>query len=219
MMWINKGRSVSFAFIPVFVALIAATAPSAHATGITLSGVGLFNTGQNADGSLAAGNAADPNYTSASGTVYVLPNPNGAWVAPGPDAQYVAPDTSNGGAYGGGVYTLDYDTSFDLTGYDPDSVVITGQWATDNYGNDIIVNGITSGDTSPDFTALTAFTLSGNFIAGINTIDFNWANVGGPGALLVEFTSITGASTPEPATLLIGAFGLGLIPFLRRRAS
>lgn len=183
----------------------------------------LENTGVNSDGSLAAQGSTDQNFTSPDGPIYVI-SANGAWADPGGVASYVAPDPGDGSTYGGGFYTLDYDISFDLTGLDPSSVLIEGSWSTDNSGNDILINGQSTGNTSTGFGGFTDFTLSGSsglFTTGINTLDFNWSNDGGPGGVAIEFSSATANPTPEPASM--GLFGAGLVAFgligrARRRA-
>jgi hypothetical protein len=60
----------------------------------------------------------------------------------------------------------------DLTGLDPTTALVTGQWATDNAGNDILINGISTAQTSGGFNTFTAFMISSNFVPGINTVDF-----------------------------------------------
>jgi hypothetical protein len=183
--------------------------------------VTIFNTGENPDGTLATPGLADPNYTDANpdNTVFVLTAPNPAWIAPDTTAQYVGPDSGDGSSFGGGFYHLDYLVSFDLTAFDPSTVVIDGQWSTDNLGDEISINGAPLGDTSPGFGSFAPFTISSGFVSGVNTLDFNWENDGGPGGLLVEFTSATGTpeSTPEPATVTLLAAGLAAIVFGRRR--
>ena len=80
----------------------------------------LFNTGVNASGTPLADGTIDPHYTDTIGanSVFVEAT-NGAWVSPGAVAKYVAPDTSGGGSYLSGNYTLDYVISFSLTGFNP----------------------------------------------------------------------------------------------------
>ena len=73
--------------------------------------------------------------------------------------------------------------------------------------------------TSPQFLSLRFFNLSGAsgfFVNGVNTIEFQWSNVDGPGGIAVEDLSGT-ASTPEPATCGLIGLGLGLIGLAGRK--
>lgn len=112
----------------------------------------------------------------------------------------------------------------------PSTVVITGEWTADNYGN-ILINGnaVTAGvsgaipNDAGEFASFTSFTLDGSgtgtenassLHVGSNTITFevfNNAN-GAPDVtgLDVVISGASGqASAPEPATL--GVVGLGLV--------
>src|SRR5207245_7622204 len=90
------------------------------------------------------------------------------WLGDGPNSKWIAPrvDAANGNAVG----TYTYRTTFDLTGLNPATAVLTGQFASDN-GATIKLNGVTVGPTSPTFNAFTVFTISSGFIAGVNTLD------------------------------------------------
>lgn len=184
-----------------------------------------FNTGENTNLTLATMGVADPHYTAVGSTVFVLSAPNGGWVGPGAGviAQYVGPDTGDGSSFMGGVYTLDYLVSFDLTGFDPATVSLSGKWSTDNLGNNIFVNGTATGNTSSGFGSLSSFTINSGFIAGVNTLDFKWSNQGGPGGILVEFNSATGTASgvPEPSSVFLFSAGLAGLwltgRFARRR--
>jgi hypothetical protein len=184
------------------------------------SQIDLHNTGVNANGTLAAVGSTDQFYTSAGTTVFVVAQ-HPAWAVPG-GANYVAPDTNQGQDYSGGVYALDYSTSFDLAGLDSTSVLIEGSWSTDNYGTDILVNGVSSGFTSPGFGSFSTFSLAGSsglFHDGMNTLDFQWGNTGGPGGIAVQFSTATASPTPEPASLALVGLGLGILGIgnLRRK--
>jgi hypothetical protein len=187
------------------------------------STIAIFNTGVDSFGTPLASGTIDPHYADAniSNSVFAETQ-NGAWVGTGGLGMYISP---NAVTQGDGSYTLDYLTTIDLTGLDPTSVQITGGWSTDNFGNNISVNGHATGFTSPGFSGLTGFTLlgsSGFFTSGINVLDFQWGNSGGPGGVLIEYTSATAnavTGTPEPATLVLFGTGLiGLAAFRRRNS-
>lgn len=116
------------------------------------------------------------------------------------------------------VYTFRY--TFALTSnLDPNTVLISGQWATDNEGNDILVNGVSTGQSSPGYTSFTGFSLNSNFRAGNNTIDFvvtDWGNIGG---FRLEWISADAnlLATPEPSSMVLIALGLAGIVFGRVR--
>jgi hypothetical protein len=78
-----------------------------------------------------------------------------------------------------GFYT--YRTVIVLKDRDPSTLVIEGQWSTDNAGREIRVNGVaTSNPQNPGFNVYTPFTIYGtnaNFVNGTNTIDFIVENV------------------------------------------
>ena len=183
----------------------------------------VYNTGLDSSGNVITVNGdIDAHYTDSivGNTVYYV-DPNPAWANLGGVAGYIAPSTDQGASYDGGVYTLDYNLSVDLTGFDPSSVAISGEWSTDNFGNDILVNGNSTGQTNGDYADLTSFSLSGSsgfFTSGVNTLTFVWGNSGGPGGLGVIFTSATAnPAAPEPGSLLLLGAGLATLAAIGRR--
>lgn len=214
---------------------------TAHAAPITT----LYNTGTNAShATLADGTIGDPHYALVSVppksvTDILVRTSIGGFPAdyyqPRDDAlsTWIGPDSLNfpEGHYGGpndlidypGTY--DYRTTFDLTGLDPASAIIRGNWSADNTGLDILINGISIGATTPIdayLTGFTPFTVSGGFRAGVNTLDFlvnNEAFRNGPTALRVEMTGTANAAAavPEPTTWLL--LGTGLMAFAASRRS
>ena len=93
------------------------------------------------------------------------------------------------------------------------SVTLTGQWASDDAGTDIRVNGVSSVLTNSGFSAWTSFRLTEPVIDGaVNTLDFIVNNAGtsdNPTGLRVEFSAVT--FIPEPATgsaVFLGVLGL-----------
>ena len=114
-----------------------------------------------------------------------------------------------------GNYT--YTTTFDLTGYVPGTATITGRWAADNAGLNILLNGNSLGlTTTGGFSAFTSFSIptGSGFVAGLNTLDFVVNNFDGPGnnpsGLRVELTGNAGlVATPVPPTALLAVFAFG----------
>lgn len=199
---------------------------------------GLFNTGVNNSGVLLGNNATDPHYTlvtssgpfaggllpGATRTLVADGFPIPPWVANSATSRWITPISTDGdgnGPQGNHIYR----TTFDLTGLNPATARITGQWASDNDGLGILLNGVPTGNTIPGefaFQALSPFTINSGFVAGINTLDFVVLNRGGPTGLRVQGIAGTAdqvAAVPEPAA--VGVFGLVAAAALgcrRRRA-
>lgn len=183
----------------------------------------LYNTGLDGLGNYLPANAPDGNYsvvTSPLGTftpvavddsLYPFP----LWVANNPNfSRWIG--TSNQSSNGpAGVYT--YRTSFNLpANADLNSVVITGLWATDDPGLNILVNSTPNGQTSIGHTALVPFTLTTGFQIGNNDIDFIVQN--GPSSTGLRVDSIAGNYNliPEPGSFLLGTSCLGSLVMRRR---
>src|SRR5207253_10283787 len=67
----------------------------------------------------------------------------------------------------------DYQTTFDLTGFDPATVRLVGNWAVDDSGTDIKINGASSGvKNTAAFSIYSPFVITSGFKTGLNTIDF-----------------------------------------------
>ena len=153
--------------------------------------IALFNTGVDSTGTpLSHGTVGDPHYsltsvpagstsairiiTSVGGFPigpYIGDNALSAWIGPNNDSDLNGPT---------GTYI--YRNTFDLTGFNPSTAAITGEWTTDNNGLDILLNGISLGFTT-SFTAFASgfspFTITSNFNSNINTLDFVVNNGGG----------------------------------------
>ena len=134
----------------------------------------LFPTGVDSSGTPLGDGVSDPHYnileTTSSGFVingnlipdsYVVPNSNWIWQEATGEPVKV---------------TRTFRTTFDLTGLDPNTASISGKWAVDNRGLDILVNGIstgqTTGETNFGYTELTTFNINSGFVDGLNTLDF-----------------------------------------------
>src|SRR3954465_12954728 len=133
------------------------TAPrTASAVAITVC-----NTGQPAgcSGTLAD-LANDPNYTIISGPTGCPGNtrvvdstqfPIPPWIADDANSKWISSANADiHGNDGSGPNTTPYvyRTTFNLTGFDLASVTISGNWATDDIGTDILINGFSTGQVT-----------------------------------------------------------------------
>ena len=207
----------------VKAALLSATALVGLATGpmsATAAPITLFNTGVTNSGAVQANTAAELHYTlvSAPGGVVPLRDATSAngfpippWLGDNSLSAWVGPTATD---LSGPVGPYDYRVTFSLAGLIPSTASITGQWSSDNAGTDILINGVSTGNTAAGFSAFYAFNIASGFVSGLNTLDFLVRNDGGPTGLRVEMTGTANAvvaSVPEPATLaLVGTGLLGL---------
>jgi hypothetical protein len=217
------------------LAFAAVTAWGAHASAANID---IFNTGVDAGGAVVAHNTVgDLHYSLTSvpaGSVSEIRAitsaggfPIGPWVGDNTESRWIGPN-NNGNLDGpGGEYK--YETTFDLTGLIPGTALLTGQWSADNGGVDILLNGVSTGNTHPGgttaFTSFASFVIDSGFIAGVNTLEFIVNNLPGngdnPTGLRVEFREATASAVPLPAALPLMAAGLGAFGFMgwrRKRA-
>ncbi len=199
-----------------FAALVAAPAPAAFITS-------LYGTGLNNDGTVRTNLQTDLHYTLLAGDAPVTPIvfddahgfPIPPWLndASSATSRWITPSTATNVPAGDYVFR----TTFDLTGFVANTASITGQWAADNAGLNILLNGTSLGFTSSGFSAYSPFTVtSGNpaFVAGLNTLDFVVRNFDGPGnnpaGLRVQLTGQANlVATPVPPTALLAVFAFG----------
>jgi len=208
---------------------------------------GLFNTGVisetpivlNADGSVDLHyllvTSPDPSFPGPASFVVTpitrpCPDPSGqaCWLADGPDSKWISARADTWTSGNGIAGNYDYQLSFDLTGFDPSTAFIAGQWATDNEAGPIRLNGGSTGSTTgpTDFSFFTPFTISSGFVAGVNTLDFPVVNdvvsfPVNPTGLRVEFlsssaTPVLATSVPEPTTLMLLTLALAGLTVSRR---
>jgi hypothetical protein len=147
--------------------------------------------------------------------------PVGSWLGDNNSSAWIAPSTDTNGPEGDYYYQV----SFDMTGLDPSSAHIFGRWSVDNFGNEILLNGVPTGNTNPAgaFNSWVDFSIStaegDGFLPGVNTLTFVVNNApasNNPAGVRWEVLSATAGRIPEPSGLgLIGLLGLAL----RRRRS
>ena len=195
---------------------------------------GLFNTGVLDDGTVAASGAvdlhyllitsADPNFPGPN-TYVANPIPAGLWLANSATSRWIGPAVNQGYPTGAAAHPIGdytYRLTIDLTGLDPATASITGNWAADNNGPFIRLNGVaTVGNAAPVFTSLKAFTISSGFVAGINTLDFVVRNTSASGSnptgLRVSDIAGTADVAVVPAPAAGWLLGTGLLWLVRSR--
>ncbi|HUF61088.1 MAG TPA: LamG-like jellyroll fold domain-containing protein [Verrucomicrobiales bacterium] len=149
---------------------------------------GLYGTGVNDSGAPLDDLLVDSHYTlvenadgeSPDAIVHdtsVFPIVEGPWVASSDTSKWVSPRGDTAAAAGGDYV---YRITFDLSGFDPDTAFLTGQWSTDNEGLDILLNGVSTGfRNTAGFASFTPFAIEpGTFVSGLNTLDFKLNNAG-----------------------------------------
>lgn len=98
-----------------------------------------------------------------------------------------------------------------MTGLDTTTAVLAGRWSVDNFGLDILVNGISLGVTNPGFNTWSAFSVSSALLlSGMNTIDFVARDVGGIAGFRAEFTSASASASVPDAASTLALLGLTL---------
>jgi hypothetical protein len=206
----------------------------------------LYNTGVDSSGVSVADNTPDPHWSlvapsPVTGTPLVASSVGGfpipPWLADSADSAWTTTLNTTplgpGSNTNAGVFAdYHYQTTFSLAGLNPSTAVIAGRVSYDNFLQDVLVNGTSTGIQFPaenpgaSFGGWENFALDASDIAllsgGDNTLTFVVRSAQADGAddytgLRVEFTTATAELIPEPSSLIILATGLAFLG-VRRRA-
>lgn len=196
----------------------------------TLTDFTIYNTGEG----VTAG-TVDPNWNITSapsasllGSPMVFSTIPGVWLPNTADTQWIGPNNGASGTLGNDpVGNYVYQTAFDLTGYIPNTAILSFRAAVDNAITGVTVNGVSIGFTHNSLNTLSSVftidtsTFANIFANGVNTIAFTVRNDRGanpsqsPSGLFVDFVTAQAelVPIPEPSSLLglsaLAAFGMG----------
>jgi ELWxxDGT repeat protein len=166
----------------------------------TPTGIKVFNTGVDATGAVLADGSVDPHYQLIVSPDHANPGPNafvalssgypfGLWIPDTTTSKWIAPATNQQPYQVVGEF--DYQTTFDLTGFDSSTAQLTGRFTGDNEMLDILINGHSTGisnNNGGEWGGWTPFTISSGFQSGANTLVFRIHNDGSSTGLRVEVT-------------------------------
>lgn len=210
-------------------------------SGVALSGATLAMAFGSIDRAQAAtivlGNTGTGTYSitsapaGATTTVAIVPNgafPIGPWFNNTTASSWIGPNTAQTVSPTGN-YT--YSTTFDLTGLIASTAQISGNWAGDNSGVSILLNGSSTGITANaggvNFGGFTGFSIANtaNFLSGVNTLAFTINNLDdgqgpNPTGFRAELAGTADSTAiPEPSDIMGTAIAFGSVVLLKRNLS
>lgn len=140
------------------------------------------------------------------------------WIANSATSKWIGFDETSSNA---DPIVYDFTTFVSLDGFVPETATVSGQWSTDNFGQDILVNGVSTGISNDgNFGVLHPFEIPAGFFGpGQNEITFRFENAPpgiNPAGLRVDAV-VDAMLIPEPSAMLIMTLGLaGIVTFRRR---
>jgi hypothetical protein len=192
--------------------VLAALTTALNSKAVTISVPGLYNTGVNGSGIVLPHQSLEQHYSvsGASSIAYVVPpvyepNLGWAWLPAPAGSAWIGPNSTTNTASPDPVGIYHYTIQFNLTGYNPAAVRVSGSWMTDNTG-EMFLNGVSTGlTTDPEsYKHLTSFNLNSGFVTGMNTLEFRVLNeFVGPNPSGLCVAGLTATLVPEPSSLAL----------------
>ena len=152
---------------------------------LTQLSIGLFDTGVDATGAILSGGAADPHYTlpitqeGTPGMNALVASPlSSGWAPNGSSSAWIAPSADQGGSSTSPTGTVSLPNH--LQRQRPGGGgKLTGNLGGDDNITDVFINGVSTGYSRANaFASFAPISLTGNLVAGVNTLDFVVANTG-----------------------------------------
>lgn len=147
----------------------------------------VFNTGVDSNGVSLSSTSLDPHYVLTLSAQSTPPPPdisatvmhaNSAWLASDTTSKWIGAVSSGSSSVAAGNYN--FRTTFDLTGFAPNTAQLIINVACDNGVNDIQLNGISQGFTYVGYSSWSgALYINSGFVSGTNTLDFFTYNEAG----------------------------------------
>ena len=133
--------------------------------------------------------------------------PAPAWLTNNSTSQWISIRSSYTISTQDPVGLYDYQTTFDLTGLDPASAVITFRFIADNLIQDVRINGVSAGLSLPSPTSFSTWIgplqIPSGFTTGTNTLDFIVDNTspegGNPSGVRIEISGVANPASAPPA--------------------
>ena len=187
------------------VALISlATASMVEAATFTV-----FNTGVDGSNNPLPDNSIDTHYTITSSPIAPVPasafiiQNHPAWIPNSSTSKWIGA-VPNGGTTSVPLGNYTYQTTFDLTGLEASTAVLSGLLSSDNNISNVSINGTSTGITTSfaAFTSFQPFSITNGFVPGFNTLTFTVFEGGVVSGLRAEYTQATAEPVPEPTSIL-----------------